>query len=216
MGDDIGAGEVGARCAQLALHLLPEAQVQIDRLIVGAVEGAHGRLAHAAAGRGALFVDHDLGRGIAAQLLRPDVVDIGADDIDEAAGLILGRADLALLFGGADAAHLAGQLGRGGRVDAEDEIADQGQYADADAAARDGAAAKSAPILDPAACPSVLPAHDRSPCFFPPKLGLNAGGREGMRQGLRSSQASIWASPWLVVRPRAVVVSRRTRSCSGL
>src|SRR5690606_24394960 len=141
--------------------LLPEGQVDIDRLIRGAVEGPHRRLAVAATRRGALGVDDHLGLLIAVQLGLPDIVDVAADDIDELTRLVLGRADLAL-FGLARAAELAGQLGRRRGIDVEDEIADGGDDHDADAAARDGSAAHAAPILDAAAAlSSALPAHDR-------------------------------------------------------
>ncbi|MNI46930.1 hypothetical protein D3C73_1014180 [compost metagenome] len=159
MGDDIGLGEVGAGRAQLALHLAPEAEVQIDLLIRRTVERPHGGLAVAAAGLGALFVQDGGRRGVAFQLRAPDVVDVGADDLDELAGLILGRAHLALLFRLAGAAELAGQLLGGVGVYAEDEIADGRQHQDADAAARDRASAHAAPILDPAAASSALPTH---------------------------------------------------------
>src|SRR5690606_3967414 len=106
-------------------------------------------------------VEHDIGALIARHLLGPDLVDIGADDVDEGAGLILGRADLALLLAGA-LAELIGDLGRGRWVDAEDEIADQGQDGDADAAPRDRAAAHAATVLNTTAS-STLPAHVRAP-----------------------------------------------------
>jgi hypothetical protein len=87
-----------------------------------------------------LFVDDDVRSLVALKLLRPDIIDVGADDIDETTSLILRRADLTLLLLGADAAELAGELSRGRRIDAEDQIADNGQNADAQAAARDGSA----------------------------------------------------------------------------
>src|SRR5690606_31046459 len=128
----------------------------------GAVEGSHGRLAEAAAGGGALFIEHDARRLITVQLVGPDVVDIGPDDIDELARLVLGRA-LDAFFGRADAAELAGDLlGRGG-VDAEDEIADGRQDQHPDPAAGDRPAAHAAPVLDAAAAPSALPLHARRP-----------------------------------------------------
>ncbi|MNQ91380.1 hypothetical protein D3C85_1067580 [compost metagenome] len=182
MGDDIGLGEVGARGPQLGLHLAPEAEVQVNLLIGGAVEGAHGRLAKTAARLGALFIQDRGRRGIAAQLGLPDVVDVGADDLDELPGLILGRAHLAGLLGRAGAAELAGDLlGRAG-VDAEDEIADGRQHQNPNAAARHGAAAHAAPVFNAAAAPSALPTHDVvSTLKSRPKLGPNAAGREGMQ-----------------------------------
>uniref|UniRef100_A0A0N4ZVR0 LigA n=1 Tax=Parastrongyloides trichosuri TaxID=131310 RepID=A0A0N4ZVR0_PARTI len=188
MGDDIGLGEVGAGRAQFGLHLAPEAEVEVNLLIGGAVEGAHGRLALAAAGLGALLIQHGGRRGVAAQLGLPHVVDVGADDLDELAGLILGRARLAGLFGLTGAAELAGDLLGGAGVDAEDEIADGRQHQNADAAARHGAAAHAAPVLDAAAAPSALPTHDVvSALKSRPKLGPNAGAGEGMQ--LRRSRS---------------------------
>ncbi|MNQ91386.1 hypothetical protein D3C85_1067650 [compost metagenome] len=182
MGDDIGLGEVGARGPELGLHLAPEAEVEVHLLVGWAVEGPHGRLAHAAAGLGALFVEDGGRRGVAAQLGLPDVVDVGADDLDELARLILGRAGLAGLLALTGAAELAGDLLGGVGVDAEDEIADGRQHQNADAAARHGAAAHAAPVFNAAAAPSALPTHDVvSALKSRPKLGPNAGGGEGMQ-----------------------------------
>src|SRR5690606_30657693 len=158
MGDDIGAGEIRGGGAELAFHLLPEREVEVHALVAGTVEGTHGGLAEAAAGLGALFVEHHGGRLVALQLLAPDVVDIGPDDIDESAGLVLGTA-LNAVLGAADAAQLAGDLLGGLGVDAEDEIADRRQHQGADAAARDAHAPQAAPVIDIAAASSALPAH---------------------------------------------------------
>ena len=182
VGDDIGLGEVRARGPQLGFHLAPERQVQINSLVGGTVEGPHGRLSHAAAGLSALFVKDHIGGFVAPQLGRPDVVDIGANDLDELTRLVVGRADFAGLLTLAGAAELAGDLLGGAGVDAEDEIADGRQHQNADAAARHGPAAHAAPVLDAAAAPSALPTHDVVSALNPrPKLGENAGAGEGMQ-----------------------------------
>ena len=166
VGQDIGACEVGSGGPKLGLHLFPEGQIQEDLTVGGAIEGAHGRLAIPTAGLGALSVDHNvLGRRVAIQLGSPDLVDVAADDVDELAGLIFRRA-LGAFLTGARPAELAGDLLGRGRVDAEDEIADQAEDDHADPAARDRAAAEAeaASILDIAATAlSTLPAHFRLP-----------------------------------------------------
>jgi hypothetical protein len=55
--------------------------------------------------------------------------------------------------------HLLGRLQGGFRIDAEDEIADQGQHHAAGAQAAYGAGAQAPPILDVAAPATALPTH---------------------------------------------------------
>jgi hypothetical protein len=95
------------------------------------------------------------------QLCRPDVVDIGPDDVHEGAGLI-GRAAGLAFFGRAHPAELAGELGRGLGVDVEEDGADRGQDQDPDAAAGHADRSEAAPVIDVAAAPSALPTHVRS------------------------------------------------------
>jgi hypothetical protein len=110
--DDIGLGEVRSGGAKLGLHVLPEAEVQIDGLVGRAVERPHRGLAIAAARAGALFVKHDRWFAIAAQRLAPHIIDIGADDVDELAGFIFRRAaDAFLRAGGAAGRLFAHDLG---------------------------------------------------------------------------------------------------------
>src|SRR5204863_8554878 len=89
----------------------------------------------------------------------PDIVDAGLDHVDELAGLVRGRASLALLLGGRAGAgdHRSGVVG----IDAEDEVADQRQDRPAGAQASDRHPAHAAAVLDVAGLPAALPAHQR-------------------------------------------------------
>ena len=150
VGDDVGAGEV-ALGAELGLQLVPEGEVEVHLAVGRAVERPHRRLPRAAAGAGRLVVEHH-GRGrrvVAAGLLEdpaPDIGGRGLDHIAEAAGFVGGRAlDAGLLLHRRAAAENGGG---GRRVDAEDEIADQGQHDAADAHAAYADRAQAPAVLD--------------------------------------------------------------------
>lgn len=149
MADDIRIGEVAA-AAELALHFGEERQVEIDPLVVRAVERPHRRLRRAAAGAVDIAEQHQLRRDIAAigllrQHLRPDVLVLRQHGRDEAAHLVLrrtGRFALLLRRGraAADAADQLGAADQQARIDAERpaEKAEDHHRADADAAAAAG------------------------------------------------------------------------------
>jgi hypothetical protein len=72
VGDDVGLREL-ARRAEPLLEDLVEAQVDVDLLVVGAIEGTHRRLALAARRRPAALEEDELGRLVGAARLAEDV-----------------------------------------------------------------------------------------------------------------------------------------------
>ena len=176
VGDDVGLGEL-AGCAQALLEHLVEAQVDVDLLVVRAVERPHRRLALAARRRPAAREEDELRRLVGPARLAEDV---GPDDLgaaqdlrDELRAGIVGRRrrrgallldDLAAAVA---AAHHAEQRQR---IDAEDPAGDDRhrEAAEADAAAADAeaaaaAAAHAANVLDVAALVLAVHAHVVSP-----------------------------------------------------
>ena len=169
VGDHVGLRELSRR-AELLLEHLVEAQVDVDLLVVGAVERSHRRLALAACRRPAAAEEHQLGRLVGpARLLE----DIGPDTFraaqhlrDEARPGIVGRwlGRRTLLLDGRGAAAALHHAEQGERVDAEDPAGDDrdrdaadAQAAPADAEPAAAAATHAANVLDVAAF--VLPVH---------------------------------------------------------
>ena len=104
MRDDVCIGEIAVR-AELLLHRREEGKVDIEFLVGRAVEGAHGRLPLAAAGRSRARVEHE-GRGLIGlshllEHLRPDILRRGEDLLGEGGELLLlfGEGGLADRFG---------------------------------------------------------------------------------------------------------------------
>ena len=83
----------------------------------------------------------------------------GTGKVDELAALILGRAAYAVLLLRLLAASPSDHRHGRRRIDAEHEIADQGQHHAPQADAADARRAKAAPILDVAASATALPTH---------------------------------------------------------
>jgi hypothetical protein len=174
---DVGLGELAGR-AEPTRQRVVEAEVDVDLLVVRAVERAHRRDPAAAAGLPFVLEEHELGRLIGPAGLAEDV---GPDDLGAAqdlghelrAGIVRRRRGcrpLRLLDHlAAAAAHHAEQ---GERVDAEDPSGDDGDddAADADAAPADAeaatAAAHAADVLDVAAFFLAVHAHRSLPAVI--------------------------------------------------
>ncbi len=95
VGDHVGLGEI-ARGAEARLQVAEEREVDVELLVAGTVEGAHGRLPHAA-GRAHLPVIENQRRGavLAVRLLEdlaPDVLGAAENLGDELPHLVRGRA----------------------------------------------------------------------------------------------------------------------------
>jgi hypothetical protein len=92
--DDVRLCKI-AGCAQPLLQIPEEPQIEIQLLVRGTVEGAHGRLRRAASRLHGAGEEHEPGFAIAAALLPedavPGVLGVGQDDLDEV--------DQALLLG---------------------------------------------------------------------------------------------------------------------
>lgn len=113
VGDDVGLGELAGVSAE-AFEVVPEAEVDVDFLVGGAVEGAGGGLGGAAAGVGGSAIEHELGVAVLSARLREDLgpgfLGVGEDKGDELrVAVVVGR-------GGGGGAGGAGRGGRGGRV----------------------------------------------------------------------------------------------------
>jgi hypothetical protein len=107
-------------------------------------------LSKTAAGLRAAFIEHDARRIVAAQFVRPHVVDVGADDVDKASGLVGRRAGFALLRRTA-ALDLCNDLLRDVGIDAEDEVPDQRQRECAKTPTRNANPTQPTPIFNTAA-----------------------------------------------------------------
>ena len=196
VGDDVGIGELARRLELLRQHPV-EAEVDVDRLVVRAVERAGGGLAGAAGGRRRAVEHHELGRPVLraalAEDLLPDVLGAGKDHRGEAPALVLHRAalalDLRLLLGGAPAelARAFHQAEHHHRVDAEQPAAEQrdDQRADAHAAGAPAGHPHASAIFDVVALPSVFPAHARSPRGAPPCMADSIARLRARRRAAR-------------------------------
>ena len=128
--DHVGVGEIAAG-AELALHLLEEGKVDIDRLVDRAVERAHLRARAAAARARRARVDHHLRRDVRLVDLRrqhdlPDVLGIAEDLRGELTGAVVRRRPgaslrgaLRLLLRRAAAHHRFAGADQDARIDAE-------------------------------------------------------------------------------------------------
>src|SRR5690606_37173383 len=136
-------------------------EVEIDLAIGRTVEQSHRRLAIAAGCARAAFIDHDAGgrRVDVAELRGPDVIDVGADLVDEQAFLVPRRPERALALGRAAACDLVGYAAGDVGVDSEVVGGDGDDDRDAAAPGNQRAATHSAPVLNPAARASASPAH---------------------------------------------------------
>ncbi len=172
MRDHIGLGEI-ARHVESVLQLLVERQVDIDLLVVGAIERPHGRRARAAGRANAAGIEHQLrvlvALAVALEDIGPHVLGVAKHDGDELLEVVLLRRLRALdLLAGLGWIWLRGRAGArlgqmdvgevgivaggcaagqdGARVDAEEKCqAKQDQKADQpDAAASATAAARKA------------------------------------------------------------------------
>jgi len=149
--DHVGLGEIPRR-AEARLQVAEEREVDVDLLVAETVEGAHGRLPHAAGGAHLPVIeDERRGAVLPFRLLKdpaPDVLGAAEDLGDELPHLVrwcpLWR--LARFALGDD---LLGDVQHGARVEAE-EIGDDGDHDSADAQPAPDQA-HPAPILDVAA-----------------------------------------------------------------
>ena len=164
MSDHIGPGEL-ALGPELGLQLVPERQVEIDLLVLRAIERSHRRLAQAAARPGGLVVQHDRGRrGVVGDHGLPHLVGGGPDHVDKL-GRLVGRraAHPLLLLSRALALQAVDHRKRGAGIDAEEEIARRRQQQGADAAAAEHGRMQAAPVLDIALAVAAFPFHENPP-----------------------------------------------------
>ena len=100
VGDHVGLGERPAFGAELALELLEEAEVEVDELVLGAVERPDLRVRRSAGGVGRVGVQDRLRIGVVLDRLAPVALD-AVDVADDPAVVALVR-DLAGGAGGVD------------------------------------------------------------------------------------------------------------------
>src|SRR6185436_16127963 len=129
----------------------------VELLVVGAIERAHGRLAHAAGRTDLPVVEHQCRRAVfAVRLLEdpaPDLLGAAQDLGDELAHLIPRSAFGDFLLGGVvrNVGNLLPDVDRGAGIEAE-EIGDDGDDDAADAQPSAHHASHAAPVFDVAAC----------------------------------------------------------------
>ncbi len=176
VGDDVGLREL-TRCAEFLLEHLVEAQVDVDLLVVRAVEGTHRRLTPAARGRPAPGKEDELGWLVGAarraEHVGPDLLGAAQHLRDEArTGVVAGRRRRRpLLLDDGAAIAAAHQSEQRERIDAEDPAGDHRDHdaADAEPAAADAEAAAAAAaahatnVLDVAAFFLAVHAHVDTP-----------------------------------------------------
>ena len=183
MGDHVGLGEIAGRAEPL-LQLVEEAEVEIDLLVERTVERPGRGAGEPAAGLHLVAEEHHLralvGPAGALELLRPEVLRVTLDEIDELDLLLLARASGHRVVPRPALRHLWEGAGRVGDVETaaatparDEEEIDDGQDDQgpdptaAEAAHRDRHAAATepaslaAPILDVAAALARLPLHRR-------------------------------------------------------
>ena len=160
--DHVRLGEI-ARRAEAALHVVEERGVEIDALVVGAIERPHRGLAGAARGARAAGVEHQARGAIARARRLEDVTPYvlgGSEDLRDELARRIGRHAFARRgLAGARRRRLLRCIQRVehlSRVEAEEGGDDRDHHAaDAEAAAETDAAA----VLDVGACPLVAEVH---------------------------------------------------------
>ncbi len=187
----VALGEVAVG-PQLVAHLLIEGEIDVDGAIRRAVEGAHHRLALAAAGTGCAAIEHQLGGLIAAAALledfAPGILGGGEHHRGEPGEGIFGRLRHLLTLGLALGGRLAEQ---GGEVHPVVAGHHDHHQQDQTPLAADGDAAPAAllaPVFHIVAFTAILPAHMLAPLL---SGGSNDNGwRGGLPNGGRPATGS--------------------------
>ena len=177
MGDDIRIGEVAVG-PELLPHGGEEAQVDVQFLVAGAVERAHGGLSRAASRGGGAGIENQGGGAVSADAVLSEIgaphVFGGGEDLAGELGerLVLGRGFIAALLGRLDAAavdHALDHVSEGAALQEHDQR-DKGDAAQSDSGG--GAAAHSSAVFHIGTFPSSIKFHSvinylRSVRFFP-------------------------------------------------
>ena len=164
MGDDIRIGEVAVG-PELLPHGGEETQVDIQFLIAGAVERAHGGLSRAAGGGGGAGIQDQGRRPVCAdaglpEIGAPDVLGGGEDLLGERGeGFVFGRGFIGGLLGGLHPAGVDDTLDHVSEGPAlqEHDQGDQGDAAQAQSGGR--AAAHSSAVFHIGTFPSSIKFH---------------------------------------------------------